>query len=57
MIKKIISAIISIFLAYVIIRLLLWTLGVIWNFMLFIAVVVLAAVIYFAISRIFKIKE
>lgn len=57
MIKKIISAIISIFLAYVIIRLLLWTLGVIWNFMLFIAVVVLAAVIYFAISRIFKSKE
>lgn len=57
MIKKIISAIISIFLAYAIIRLLLWTLGVIWNIMLFIAVIVLAGVIYFAISRIFKRKE
>lgn len=57
MIKKIISAIISIFLAYAIIRLLLWTLGVIWNIMLFIAVIVLAGVIYFAISRIFKSKE
>lgn len=51
MIKKIISAIISILIAYASIRLALWLLGIIWNMALFVAVLVLAAIIYFAINK------
>lgn len=51
MIKKIISAVISILIAYASIRLALWLLGIIWNMALFAAVIVLAAVIYFAINK------
>lgn len=54
MIKKILSAVISILIAYAIVRLAFWIIGIMWDIALLAIVVVLAIIIYFAISNMFK---